>query len=811
MENYTKSTREFEHPGLEFPTQRPLLIRQTLNILSYCGLLKKGINVRCTILSSHKKISATISAFIFSLSFLSIPFIVAPSANAWTSAQTAVSVFGNSAQDIGRSIAVDANGNIYTTGTFRGVDTDFDPSTGGTLPLTSNGGTDVFVSKLNSSGNIVWAKSFGGSADEQSYSIAVDGSGNVYTTGYFQGTNVDFDPGNGTTNLTSAGVIDVFVSKLDSSGNLVWAKSFGGRFSDEGRSIAVDGSGNVYTTGFFEDINVDFDPSTVGNLPLGSNGNKDVFVSKLNSSGNLVWAKSFGNLADDFGLSIAVDGSGNVYTTGFFAEENVDFDPSTGGILRLSSNAANDVFVSKLNSDGNLVWAKSFGKSEDDEGRSIAVDGSGNVYTIGYFAGTNVDFDPSTGGILPLTSAGLGDVFVSKLNSDGNLVWAKSFGGSADDNGHSIAVDGSGNVYTTGSFNETADFDPGLGILNLTSPSLDDIFISKLDTNGILVWAKRIGGNLSQTGYSIVGDSSGNVYTTGYFQSTIDFDPSDVVTTNLASSGSTDVFVLKLTASGDARAVAAPAFTLSASSESRTVNTTATGFTINSTGGAIASFSISATPPGMSFNTSTGALTGTPNTVALATNYTITATNASGNATQTFTLTVTAALAAPAFTLSASSESRTVNTTATGFTINSTGGAIASFSISATPPGMSFNTSTGALTGTPNTVALATNYTITATNASGNATQTFALTVTAAPVSADNSVAQAVPNAEAARKAREHKELTEILALIPKIGELTLSLGETTKSLYSTKCVKGKSTKFVKKGAKCPKGFVKRK
>jgi len=132
----------------------------------------------------------------------------------------------------------------------------------------------------------------------------------------------------------------------------------------------------------------------------------------------------------------------------------------------------------------------------------------------------------------------------------------------------------------------------------------------------------------------------------------------------------------------------------------------------------------------MSFNTTTGALTGTPNTVAGATAYTVTATNASGSATQTFTLTVTAVVA-PAFTLSSATESRTVNTAATGFTINSTGGAIASFAINATPPGMSFNTTTGALTGTPNTVAAATNYTITATNASGSATQTFTLTVTA--------------------------------------------------------------------------------
>jgi hypothetical protein len=178
--------------------------------------------------------------------------------------------------------------------------------------------------------------------------------------------------------------------------------------------------------------------------------------------------------------------------------------------------------------------------------------------------------------------------------------------------------------------------------------------------------------------------------------------------------------------------LALPAFTLSSSSETRTVNTAATGFTINSTGGAIASFGINVTPAGMSFNTITGALTGTPTTVAAATDYTVTATNASGSATRAFTLTVN--IAAPAFTLSSSSETRTVNTTATGFTINSTGGAIASFSINATPAGMSFNTVTGALAGTPTTVASSTVYTITANNSSGSATQTFTLTVSAAAV-----------------------------------------------------------------------------
>ncbi len=176
--------------------------------------------------------------------------------------------------------------------------------------------------------------------------------------------------------------------------------------------------------------------------------------------------------------------------------------------------------------------------------------------------------------------------------------------------------------------------------------------------------------------------------------------------------------------------LAAPAFTLSSASEAKTVNNAITGYTVTSSGGAIASYSISpAAPAGLTLSTSTGLLSGTPTLVAGATAYTITATNAAGSATQIFTLTV--AIAAPAFTLSSASETKTVNTAATGFTISSTGGAIASFAISATPAGMSFNTSTGALTGTPNTVASATSYTITATNTTGSATRIFTLTVTA--------------------------------------------------------------------------------
>jgi hypothetical protein len=180
-----------------------------------------------------------------------------------------------------------------------------------------------------------------------------------------------------------------------------------------------------------------------------------------------------------------------------------------------------------------------------------------------------------------------------------------------------------------------------------------------------------------------------------------------------------------------AATLASPAFTLTSSAETKTVNNAMTGYTISSTGGAIASYAISpAAPSGTTFSASSGLLTGTPTSTQSATTYAITATNVSGSATRTFSFTVSP-LAAPAFTLSASAETRTVNTVATGFTISSIGGTIASFAIDATPAGMSFNTTTGALTGTPSTVAAATSFTITATNASGSATQTFTLTITA--------------------------------------------------------------------------------
>jgi len=508
-------------------------------------------------LNNYKKISATISAFILSLSF-SLTTVSTPSANAWSSAQTTVSVFGGSSGDSGNSIAVDSSGNIYTTGSFQGT-ADFDPGAG-ISNLTAVAYGDVFVSKLDSSGNFVWAKSFGGIWNDSGNSIAVDSSGNVYTTGSFQDT-VDFDPGAGTFNLASQpeyrGIGAVFVSKLDSSGNFVWAKSFDGIYNESGQSITVDSSGNVYTTGYFQET-IDFDPgagtTNLTAVVTAISSNYDVFVSKLDSSGNFVWAKSFGGTSSEVSYRIAVDSSGNVYTTGYFSG-TADFDPGAG-TANLTSAGSQDVFVSKLDSSGNFVWAKSFGGSSLDIGYSITFDSSGNVYTLGIFRGT-ADFDPGAG-TTNLTSAGINDLFVSKLDSSGALLWVKSFGGSENEIGYEIAVDSSGNVYTTGYFPGTVDFDPGAGTTNLTSTGSNDGFVSKLDSSGNFVWAKSFGGSSSDYLKSITFDSSGNIYTTGGFQGTADFDPG-AGTTNLTSAGGADVFVLRLSSTDNTEANSAPA------------------------------------------------------------------------------------------------------------------------------------------------------------------------------------------------------------------------------------------------------------
>ncbi|MFN0177050.1 MAG: SBBP repeat-containing protein [Saprospiraceae bacterium] len=425
--------------------------------------------------------------------------------------------FGGTGSDRGNSVFVDNSGNVYTTGYFTGT-VDFDPGPGSFNLSAAAGYTNVYVSKLDASGNFIWAKGWGAGAGN---SIAVDANGNVYTTGRFGGT-ADFDPGPGVYNLTSVNAPNnqAFISKLDPSGNFIWARQCGGHSAS---SIAVGPNGNVAITGGFSG-KFDFDPGpAVFNLTSATNM-EDICVTSLDASGNFLLAKRMGGASLDYAYSIAIDAQGNIYTTGLF-QSTVDFDPGPG-IFNLTqpSTSLTEIFVSKLDASGNFVWAKNWGSPDNsmaDSGNSIVLDATGNIYTTGIFNST-ADFDPGTG-TYNLTSIGNTDVFVSKLDPSGNFLWAARHGGANLDQGLGIALDTSENVYVSGQ-----------------SPSGKGIAL-KFDASGNFVWEAPMG----KIGNDIAVDAQQNIYITGYFTGTIDFDPGDGIL-NLTDFGVDDIFMVKL-------------------------------------------------------------------------------------------------------------------------------------------------------------------------------------------------------------------------------------------------------------------------
>lgn len=392
-----------------------------------------------------------------------------------------------------------------------------------------------------------WAKNLPGQNGTKA--VAVDASGNVYSIGISYGG--DFDPSAASYTLPTI-YGGTYVSKLDASGNFLWVKQFGGDNTScptTPKSIALDASGNVYITGYFNGA-PDFDPSS-GTFSITTTIFDDVFIVKLDASGNFGWAKNFGGANIEHGESIKIDASGNIYTTGYFRNA-VDFDPGVGTYTLTTIASSFDVFVSKLDALGNFVWAKNFSGGADETVAALTLDATGNVYVTGGFQ-NKVDFDPSVAvyTINP-TNSGQVDMFVVKLDAAGNFVWAKNMGGTKDVNATSITIDPTNNLYIGGYFAGIADFDPSAVTSNLTSNGSTDIFISKYDALGNYVWAKQMGGTQFDFAFAIALDASNNVYSTGSFMLSVDFDPSASTNTLTAMHTSfSDAFILKLDVAGN--------------------------------------------------------------------------------------------------------------------------------------------------------------------------------------------------------------------------------------------------------------------
>jgi hypothetical protein len=394
------------------------------------------------------------------------------------------SISGGDSIHLGYSV-IDAPGNVYMAGSFNQW-VDFDPGPD-SAKLTSAGEVDAFVSKLDSSGHMVWTIQLGSPGADRAEYVNVDALGNVYVTGSFSGT-VDFDPGPGTASLSAAAGTDAFVAKYDGAGNYIWAMSFAESGNSTGKALGVDVIGNVYVTGNFSGV-ISFTNGT----SYTSLGGNDVFICKLNSTGGLEWGQRIGGSSLDNATGIVADATGNLFALGMFENGTIDLDPGPDS----ANYSGGRLYLVKLNANGGLIWAiRSFVSSGND----LKMDAVGNLYLAGYITGV-FDFDPGPGtanvGILRTTT----DYFW-ELTSDGAYVLAKSYRGiSYTPGARSANVDAFGNIYTAG----------GQGDFN------------KWDKNGNPIWAASYGLNNPCVTNTV--DAMQNVYVVGNYRGFVDLDP----------------------------------------------------------------------------------------------------------------------------------------------------------------------------------------------------------------------------------------------------------------------------------------------
>lgn len=460
---------------------------------------------------------------------------------------------GGDKYDKATAITIDSYGDVITVGWFCGT-ADYDPGVSteylfagleyGNAADWHN--SDIFIQKLDPNGNLLWAVRVGNDFDSTSLinvasAVVTDNNDNIYISGSFMGT-FDFDPGNSTSFHTAIENSDAFILKLDSNGDFVWVKTMGGTGLGFINSMKFDLNYDLILTGQFNG-EIDFDPGTnISNTT--SLGINDAFISKLDINGDLVWVKFLGSDGVTLGEAVTTDNYGNVYTIGGFSKE-FDADPGQGVSMVSHTDVGLEIFIHKLNSNGDFVWVKpmyDFNGSTWSNGISIDVDANGNIYSTGCYT-DSLDLDPGVG-TFHLPFHGVADLYVQKLDSNGQFIWAKGFGGIGYDQGRCIKTDSYGNVYVTGRFTDTIDFDPGIGVENLTCNGYEDAFILMLDTDGNYKWAHSFGGDYGDMGLALTIDDNLNVYSTGEFQLTAHTD-SIIGLQNITSEGTYDVYTFK--------------------------------------------------------------------------------------------------------------------------------------------------------------------------------------------------------------------------------------------------------------------------
>ncbi|MCE1167580.1 MAG: T9SS type A sorting domain-containing protein [Sphingobacteriia bacterium] len=435
----------------------------------------------------------------------------------------------NSNQAYTSSLAIDANNNIFVTGMLYG--TLLFPGNGATsYSFSSSGKFDAFVLKLSENGNYQWAKLIGSVDEDRGKALALNGNGECIISGRYEGI-VDFDPGVGSYLMGQPGITNTFILKLSPDGDFVWARSSEITAAQNGvyvYSVACNSVGDLYLTGSFWGT-VDFDPSELAYMFSASGG--EVFLWKLDANGNFIWVKGFGEAGGgalhSAGFSVCSDNLNNVYVTGYFSEPT-DFDPGLGEyVMTPYPNDQSNTFVAKLDENGLFLWAKCFLNKEwiplADAGYSIVRDNSGGVYISGVFSGT-VDFDPGSEEFLISTEPNRNSFFITKLDSYGEFLWAKDLHAITGNGLYQdypcglVAVNNNLNVYSSGTYIGSMDFDPSSNtyILQSTGNGIYQTpFVVKLNqTTNVVQWVGGVNTDWNTSGNwstNVVPNSSNDV------------------------------------------------------------------------------------------------------------------------------------------------------------------------------------------------------------------------------------------------------------------------------------------------------------
>ena len=414
---------------------------------------------------------------------------------------------GTDDDEDGVGAVFDSMGNSYFIGHLQS-DTDF-----GNGLWIHQGGADLFLVSFDPLGTLRWSRTMGNVNWERIWGLDVDTSDNIYVTGRFREA-LDFGAGP----VSTTGSWNTYVAKYSNDGALVWFYECAMSGNDSARDLAIDASGNVLVTGFFS-ANMD-----CGGPAIPTVGGDDIYVLKLDTNGTPLWQWGGGSGADDTGISIAVDNTGNVYVTGFYAG-SADFG---GGALPVGGGE--DIFALKLDADGNYLWSGGYGGSNTDFGRSIAVDSSGNFALTGYFLSDSIDFGDLTRNN---ANPGTEDGFVASFDTSNTLAWSTHFGTVDTDVGFDVAIDSNDRIHLCATYSGAVSF----GGPVLPVYGAEDIAYAVYDSAGNYVDAVGVGSVLSDSCKAIAVDDFGNTLLTGGFSSSIDFGQG-----MLNSQGSSDVF-----------------------------------------------------------------------------------------------------------------------------------------------------------------------------------------------------------------------------------------------------------------------------